>query len=76
MIVCPVADIDVVGKARSAGEPGGLSVWEVFGGKNFQPDNLHSSRMFLACVEIALFSPVPDGRGRIGSRNVGYRRPV
>jgi len=33
MIVCPVADIGVVGKARSAGEPGGLSVWEVSGGK-------------------------------------------
>jgi hypothetical protein len=47
MIACPVADIDVVGKARSAGEPGGLSVGK-FWGENFQPDNLHLSRMFLA----------------------------
>jgi hypothetical protein len=33
MIVCPVADIAVVGKARPVGEPGGLSVWEVSGEK-------------------------------------------
>jgi hypothetical protein len=33
MIVCPVADIGVAGKARSAGGPSGLSVGEVLGGK-------------------------------------------
>ena len=36
-----------------------------FGGKNFRSGNSHGSRMFPACVEIALFRQLPDGRRRI-----------
>jgi hypothetical protein len=54
MIVCPVADIGVVRKARPAGEPGGLSVGK-FWGENFRSGNSRVSRMFLACDEIDCF---------------------
>jgi hypothetical protein len=47
-----------------------------FRGKNFRPDNLRFSRRFLVRDEIALFSSVPNGRGRARFRSVGYRRPV
>ena len=36
-----------------------------FWGENFRSGNSHVSRMFLACVEIALFRQLPDGRRRI-----------
>ena len=75
MIVCPVADIGVLEKPARRGNRAGFQFGKLWG-KNFQPDNLHLSRMFPARGEIALFSPVPNGHGRAGFRNVAYRRPV
>jgi hypothetical protein len=48
-------------KPARRGDQAGFQLGK-FWGENFQPDNLRLSRMFLACVEIALFSAVPDGR--------------
>ena len=66
MIVCPVADNRVLlEKPARRGNRAGFQFGK-FRGENFQPDNLRLSRMFLACGEIALFSPVPDGRRGAG----------